>query len=57
MAVTLFNKTSALFVPAGVKDGPITWRKATRPRIQMAMVLGAGTMGEVALRGHDKRKM
>jgi len=53
----VFDKTSALFVPAGVKHGPVTWRKVTRPHIQMALVLGAGTMAEAAPGGHDKHKV
>jgi hypothetical protein len=53
----IFDKTSALFVPAGVKHGPVTWKKVTRPHLQMAMVLGGGTMAEAAPGGHDKRKV
>jgi len=48
---------SALFAPAGVKHGPVTREKARRPHIQMAMVLGAGTVAEAAPGGHDKRKV
>ncbi len=53
----IFDKTSALFVPAGVKHGPLTWKKVRRPHIQMALVLGAGTMADAAPGGHDKRKV
>ena len=53
----IFDKTSALFVPAGVKHGPVTWKKVRRPHIKMAMVLGAGTVAEAAPGGHDKRKV
>ncbi len=53
----VFDKTSALFVPAGVKHGPLTWKKVRRPHLQMAMVLGAGTVAEAAPGGHDKRKV
>lgn len=53
----IFDKTSALFVPTGVKHGPVTWKKVRRPHIQMAMVLGAGTVAEAAPGGHDKRKV
>lgn len=51
------DKTSALFIPAGVKHGPVIWKKVTRPHIQMAIVLGAGTMAEAAPGGHDKHKV
>jgi len=53
----VFDKTSALFVPAGVKHGPLTWKSVRRPHLQMAMVLGAGTVAEAAPGGHDKRKV
>ena len=52
-----FDTTSALYIPAGVKHGPVTWRKVTRPHLQIAMVLGAGTMAEADPGGHDKRKL
>lgn len=52
----VFNTTSALFVPAGTKHGPVTWKKLTRPHLQMAMVLGAGTMAEADPGGHVKQR-
>jgi len=53
----IFDRTSALFVPTGVKHGPVTWRKVTRPHLQMAIVLGAGTKAEADPGGHDKQKV
>lgn len=52
----IINKTSALFIPAGVKHGPLTWKKVKRPHIQMAIVLGAGTKAEADPGGHEKLK-
>jgi hypothetical protein len=52
----VFDTTSALFIPAGVKHGPVTWKKLTRPHLQMAMVLGAGTMAEADTGGHVKQR-
>ena len=52
----VFDKTSALFVPAGVKHGPVIWKKVTRPHLQMAIVLGAGTADEADPGGHRKQK-
>lgn len=52
----VFDTTSALFVPAGTKHGPVTWKKLTRPHLQMAMVLGAGTMAEADPGGHVKQR-
>lgn len=53
----VFDKTSAIFVPAGVKHGPVIWKKVRRPHIQMAIVLGAGTLKEAAPGGHDKHQV
>lgn len=53
----VFDKTSAIFVPAGVKHGPVIWKKVRGPHIQMAIVLGAGTMAEAAPGGHDKHQV
>ncbi|MBA7668446.1 hypothetical protein ES703_76556 [subsurface metagenome] len=52
----VFDTTSALFVPAGVKHGPVTWKRLTRPHLQIAMVLGAGTMAEADPGGHVKQR-
>ena len=51
----VFDKTTALFVPKGVKHGPVTWKKFRRPHIEMAIVLGGGTLLE-ASPGQDKKK-
>jgi hypothetical protein len=40
------NKTSALFIPKGVKHGPLTWKKVAQPHIQMVVMPGAGTLEE-----------
>lgn len=42
----VFNKTSALFVPAGVKHGPLTWKKFSRPHMEMAIMIGTGSYKE-----------
>jgi len=52
----VFDRTSALFVPAGVSHGPVVWKKVRRPHIQMAMVLGAGTLDEADPGGHEKQR-
>ena len=52
----VFDRTSALFVPAGVKHGPVVWKKVRRPHLQMAMVLGAGTLDEADPGGHEKQR-
>ena len=50
----VFNTTSGIFIPVGVKHGPVTWKKLIRPYLQMTMVLGAGTMAEADSGGHIK---
>jgi hypothetical protein len=47
------DKSSALFVPKGVKHGPLTWRKLEKPHLQIAMVLGAGSLMEANPGGHE----
>jgi hypothetical protein len=49
-----FDKTSALFIPAGVNHGPVIWKKVTKPHLQMAIVLGAGNMIEADPGGHKE---
>jgi hypothetical protein len=35
-----FTTTTGLFIPAGVSHGPLTWKKVTKPHIEMAIMLG-----------------
>ncbi len=41
------STTSGLFIPKGVKHGPLTWKKFTRPHVEMTLIMGAGTFKEV----------
>jgi hypothetical protein len=52
----LINKTSSVFIPAGVKHGPVVWKKVRKPHLQMAIVLGAGSMAEADPGGHENEK-
>lgn len=53
------EKTSAIFLPKGVKHGPVTWKEFDRPHIEMTAILGAGTMDEAdpagRIKGETKR--
>jgi len=49
------NKTSAVFVPKGVKHGPLTWKKFEKPHFEMAIMLGAGTLAEADPGGHQEK--
>ena len=37
-----FNTTSAIYVPAGVRHGPLTWKAFDFPHVQMSLSLGSG---------------
>jgi len=50
----VFDTTSALFVPKGVKHGPLTWKKVTRPHIEMAIILGGGTLAQTLSGFHNR---
>ena len=45
------DTTSALYVPKGVKHGPITWKKFIRPHLEVSLVLGPEGTGRPAARG------
>jgi hypothetical protein len=38
--------TCGIFLPAGVSHGPLIWKKVTKPHIEMAIMLGAGSAQE-----------
>ena len=42
----IIDRTSAIFIPKGVKHGPVTWKRVDRPHLQMALIIGAGTLAE-----------
>jgi hypothetical protein len=41
-----FSTNTALFMPKGMEHGPLTWKKFSKPHIEMAIMLGAGTVME-----------
>lgn len=48
----LIDKTSSVFVPKGVKHGPLTWKRYSKPHIEMTIMIGAGTLSEADPGGH-----
>ena len=46
-----FDTTTALYIPKGIKHGPITWKKFTKPHIEMSIMLGAESTEEGWLSG------
>jgi len=49
------NKTSAVYVPSGVKHGPLVWKKYQSPHLEMAIVPGAGSLDEADPGGHQEK--
>jgi hypothetical protein len=41
-----FDKNFAMFIPRGMAHGPLIWQKVRKPHIEMAIMLGAGTLKE-----------
>jgi len=41
-----FNTTTGLFVPAGVRHGPIIWKEFSKPHVEMTIMLGTGSVKE-----------
>jgi hypothetical protein len=50
------NKTSAVYVPKGVKHGPLTWKKYQKPHLELTIMIGAGTLAQADPGGHEKRR-
>ena len=48
----VMDKTCCVFVPKGVKHGPITWKKFVRPHFQLTVMLGADTLDDADPGGH-----
>jgi len=51
----VLNQTSAIYVPAGKKHGPLIWKKYHFPHLEMAIMPGAGTLAEADPGGHQKK--
>lgn len=50
--VFVITKTSALFLPAGLKHGPVVWKRVDRPHIQMGIFPTTGNMRETNVGGY-----
>jgi hypothetical protein len=50
------NKTSAVYVPKGIKHGPLTWKNYQKPHLELTIMIGAGSLAEADPGGHRKRK-
>jgi quercetin dioxygenase-like cupin family protein len=47
-----FSTTTAIYIPKGIKHGPLTWNRIDRPQIQMPIVIGAGTLSKAGPAGY-----
>ncbi len=45
------NKTHSLYLPKGLRHGPVTWKRVDRPVIEMTITLGGGTVEAVSPAG------
>jgi hypothetical protein len=52
----VFNRSSAIFLPKGTKHGPLTWKKFTRPHLEMAIMIGTGNYKEGWPEGTGEKK-
>jgi hypothetical protein len=52
----LINKTSGIYIPKGVKHGPLTWKKFEKPHLELTIMIGAGSLQEADPGGHEKVK-
>ena len=50
-----FDRTTALFLPRGTKHGLLTWKKVSRPHIEMTVMLGCGDLAK-AMPGRNPEK-
>jgi hypothetical protein len=50
------DSTSAIYIPKGVKHGPLVWKKFTKPHLELTIMIGASTLGEADPGGHEKNK-
>jgi hypothetical protein len=46
------DKTSVIYIPAGVVHGPLTFKRVDRPMLQMTVIMGAGSLAEAAPGGY-----
>lgn len=48
------DRTSAIYVPKGIKHGPLIWKRVARPHLEMSIILGAGNLAQADPGGHIK---
>lgn len=48
----VIDKTSTLFIPKGLKHGPVTWKRVDRPHLQMGFFPEVGDMRATNVGGY-----
>lgn len=48
-----FDTTTAIYVPKGLKHGPLNWKRVDKPHLQMPIIIGAGSMAEAMPGGYQ----
>lgn len=49
------NKSSSVFVPKGMKHGPLTWKRFTKPHLELTIMIGAGSLAQADPGGHQEK--
>lgn len=52
----VINRTSAIYIPKGMKHGPLVWKEFHHPHLELTIMIGAGTLAEADPGGHEKLK-
>jgi hypothetical protein len=50
----LLTQSCSVFIPKGVKHGPLTWKSFRKPHVEMTIMVGAGSLGDADPGGHRK---
>jgi hypothetical protein len=50
-----FDTTTALFIPKGIVHGPLSWKKVSKPHIQMPIIIGSGDLLKAAPAGYKAK--
>jgi hypothetical protein len=52
----VISRSCGIFVPKGMKHGPLTWKSFKRPHIEMTVMIGAGSLADADPGGHRKNR-
>jgi len=49
----IFSTSSALYIPRGIRHGPVVWKKFKKPHVEMNLIPGAGVINEKWMKRTD----